>query len=167
MDITPFLQWAHDTWIGGLVRELSWLYTVGLIIHFTGLCLLIGAMLLVDLRLMGFARQIPLRSALAFLPFAIVGFGLNLLTGAMFFAFDPFAYWANPAFKVKMVLVLIAGLNALWFTVVEQKKLAALPEGAGVDLPTRISAGLSIGLWLLVILFGRLIVAFQGSTSFF
>ena len=162
MDPTPFLKWAHDSWLGELPRQLGWLYTAGLIVHFIGLCILIGAMLLVDLRLLGLVRQIKLSSALAFLPWAIFGFALNLSTGLMFFAFDPFVLWVNPAFKVKMALVLLAGCNVAWFTLVEQPKLVrSIQSGGEVDLPIRISAGLSLGLWLAVIVAGRMIVAYR------
>lgn len=165
--VAAFLQWVHDTWLGQVTRDISWLFTAGLVIHFTGLCLLMGAMLVVDLRLLGFARQMPVKAALGLLPWALIGFGLNLATGIMFFSFDPFAYWQNPAFKIKLVLIVLAGLNALWFTVTEQSHVTAVGPGESTSLATRTSATLSLGLWLLIILAGRLIVAFQGSPDLF
>ncbi len=161
-----FLQVAHDTWLGEYTRTHAWAFTTGLVVHFIGLCLLLGAMLVIDLRLLGLGRSVPVRAVFQLLPVAIAGFAINLLTGVVFFVFDPFGYWLNPAFKIKMVLILVAGLNALVFTLVEQPK-ALSEEGQGVGVLTRISAGMSLFVWFAVILFGRLIVAFQGSPDLF
>ena len=85
----------------------------------------------------------------------------------MFFSADPMMYWPNPAFKLKMALILLAGLNALVFTVMAQRRVL----GLGVDDDTgriaKVTAGLSLGLWLGVLLLGRLLPAFEGSTHFF
>lgn len=161
------LQWLHDSWLGDYARHTFWVFTTGLVIHFIGLCLLLGAMLVVDLRLLGVFRRVSLQAVAALLPVAIFGFCLNLLTGIVFFCFDPFGYWQNPAFKTKMLLILIAGMNALW---VRFTSHAALTSG-DPDLRTRgmlkVNAAASLLLWFGVILFGRLIVAFQGASSFF
>ena len=123
-------------------------------------------MLIVDLRLLGFIRPLPIRAALAFLPFVIVGFAINMLTGIMFFAADPMMYWPNPAFRLKMFLILLAGLNALVFTLVEQRHALVLGEDDQATTFVKVSAGLSLSFWLLVLLLGRLLPAFEGSTSF-
>lgn len=162
----PFLQAVHDTWLGEVTRQNSSLFTLGLVVHFIGLCLLLGAMLVIDLRLLGVSKRLPIGAALSLLPIAIVGFGLNLLTGIMFFCFDPFGYWGNPAFKLKMLLVLIAGLNALVFTFTSHRKLASTAVDYAPGLAIKLSASASLLLWFAVILFGRLIVAFQGSSDF-
>ncbi len=162
-----FLQMAHDSWLGQVTREYAPIFTTGLVIHFIGLCLLLGAMLVIDLRLLGVGKQTPIKAVLALLPVAITGFAMNLATGIVFFCFDPFGYWQNPAFRIKMTLVLIAGLNALWFTFAEHRRLAAAPPGHSAPIAARICAGLSLFLWFSVILFGRLIVAFQGSPDLF
>jgi hypothetical protein len=162
-----FLQAVHDTWLGEVTRSYAPLFTTGLVLHFIGLCMLLGAMLVIDLRLLGVIRGVPIRAVLALLPVAIAGFVINLLTGIMFFCFDPFGYWGNPAFKIKMSLVMIAGLNALWFTFTEHRRLATTDGDYQTHIATKISAGVSLFLWFTVILFGRLIVAFQGSPDLF
>jgi len=164
---TFFLRWAHDTWLGHMARDIWWFFTAGLIIHFTGLCLLMGAMLIIDLRVLGFAKNIPVASVLGFLPWALLGFGMNLATGIMFFTFDPFAYWHNPAFKIKLSLIVLAGLNALWFALLQHRKALTPDSGTAPGMFTRVSAGISLGLWILVIVAGRMIVAFQGSPNLF
>src|SRR5215831_7512186 len=145
-----FLQAAHDTWLGEITRQNSSLFTYGLVFHFIGLCLLLGAMLVIDLRLLGVGKRMPIGAALSLLPIAIVGFAVNLLTGIMFFCFDPFGYWNNPAFKLKMLLILIAGLNALIFTITSHRKLAATDTEYNAHVSVKCSAAVSLGLWFAI-----------------
>lgn len=162
-----FLQFTHDTWLGQFAREFAPVFTTCLVIHFVGLCLLLGAMMVIDLRILGVGKQIPISAALKLLPVAIGAFIVNLLTGIVFFCFDPFGYWENPAFRIKLVLLAVAGLNALLFTFVEHRKLAATEAGHDAPALAKASAALSLFVWFAVILFGRLIVAFQGSPDLF
>jgi hypothetical protein len=167
-EMHPVLQMLHDLPLGTIIRNSSWLYTYFLCLHFLGFSLLFGGLMVVDLRVLGFAKRIPLDKCLAFLPWVIIGFCINAFTGLCFFCFQPFQLWANWAFKIKMILVALAGLNALFFTLVEDKKLHAYAaEGKSPDLGMKISAFASLTIWVLVIVAGRLIVAFQGSSSLF
>jgi len=167
MTETEVLHWIKEMPLGAAVRESRWMFAAGETFHFIGLCLLVGGLLIVDLRLLGFIRRIPMRAALAFLPFVIVGFLINLATGIEFFMADPFMYWPNPAFKLKMFLIMLAGLNALLFTVMEHRHVLVLADHESAGTFTKVTAGLSLSLWLAVILLGRLLPTFEGSTSFF
>ena len=161
------LHWIKELPFGAAVRESRWLFAMGETFHFIGLCLLVGGLLVVDLRLLGFIRRVPMRAALAFLPFTIVGFLINLATGIEFFVTDPFMYWPNPAFRLKMFLIVLAGLNALVFTVMQHRHMLVLGDDKNMSAYVKLTAGLSLGLWLSVLLLGRLLPAFEGSTSFF
>src|SRR5258708_14408671 len=103
------LHWIKELPLGAAVRQSRWLFGLGETLHFIGLCLMVGGLLIVDLRLLGYIRRIPMRAALAFLPFVIVGFLINLATGIEFFVTDPFMYWPNPAFKLKLTLMVHDG----------------------------------------------------------
>ena len=161
------LHWIKELPLGAAVRESRWMFAAGETFHFFGLCLLVGGLLIVDLRLLGFIRRVPMRAALAFLPFAIVGFLINLVTGIEFFVTDPFMYWPSPAFKLKMFLIVLAGLNALVFTVMERRHMLVLADDENTGAYVKATAGISLSLWLAVLLLGRLLPAFEGSTSFF
>jgi hypothetical protein len=165
--VHTLLQWLHDSWLGEYARQTFWVFTTGLVIHFIGLCLLLGAMLVVDLRLLDLFKRVPIRAVTALLPVALVGFCLNLLTGMVFFCFDPFGYWQNPAFRAKMLLVSIAGVNALFVHITARKMLASSDPDQRTGALLKLSAAGSLLIWFSVILFGRMIVAFQGSSSFF
>jgi hypothetical protein len=161
------LQWIKELPVGAAVRQSRWLFGLGETLHFIGLCLMVGGLLIVDLRLLGYIRRIPMRAALAFLPFVIVGFLINLATGIEFFVTDPFMYWPNPAFKLKMFMVLLGGINALVFTVMEHRHVLVLGKDEHTGPLVKFTAGASLAIWLCVIVLGRLLPAFEGSTSFF
>jgi len=161
------LHWIKELPLGAAVRESRWLFATGETFHFIGLCLMVGGLLIVDLRLLGFIRRVPIRAAFAFLPFVIVGFIINVATGIEFFVTDPFMYWPSPAFRLKMTLILLAGLNALLFHVMEHRRMFILADGKNTSAYVKLTAGLSLSLWLCVLLLGRLLPAFEGSTSFF
>lgn len=157
MSETEILKFLHDTAYGTAVRDIYWLFPLLEIVHFIGLCVLFGAMLVVDLRLLGFARRLPLRTALGFIPMAVVAFVFSFISGMGFFCNSPLDYWPNPSFKLKVVLLIVAGLNALWFEFFEKRKLQAQPADADVAVSVKICAGLSLSLWLTIIVLGRLL----------
>lgn len=146
---------------GGAISEwvtsTVWLWPLMEIIHFIGLSLLLGALIVIDLRLAGFFRQISLAATHKLLPFVFLGFGLNLVTGVLFFIGDPMRYSANIGFKIKMILVIIAGLNSVWY----YRKISPLLHtwGPNADTSTlaKTIALISLGCWTGVLLLGRLI----------
>ena len=150
------LLWMETSALGQLMRDSVWLFPMAEILHFMGLSLLIGSLLVVDLRLLGFCRNIPVETVYKFLPLTLVGFSINLVTGTMFCFSDPFRYYPNIAFRLKMLLVLLAGLNAFYFALTVRRQ-AAHPglEDAGVAIKTVTS--LSLIFWIGVIVLGRLI----------
>ena len=85
----PVLGWFHDSALGDLMRDVTWMYWVFQAIHFTGMALLIGVIGIIDLRVLGFARGLPLGPLHRFIPLALFGFALNLFTGIGFFTSDP------------------------------------------------------------------------------
>ena len=144
---------AINTWI----LSSYWLWPMLEIIHFIGLSLLFGAMLIVDLRLAGYLRQIDIMAAHRLLPWAVFGFLLNLATGYLFFLGDPARYAINIGFQLKMVLLLIAGLNALWFIWKINPRVADWDAHGDTPNDAKAVAILSLFAWLGVLLLGRLI----------
>lgn len=153
--VHDILAWMESSGLGTTVRNSDWIFPMLETLHFMGLCTLFGAIMVVDLRLLGVARFIPMRPALSFVPIAIGGFCVNLVSGVSFFFSDPFRYYPNVAFRLKMLLILIAGLNALWFQFVELPKVRDLQPGDKTSLSVRFIAALSLLLWIGVIIAGR------------
>ena len=139
--------------LGQVMRDSVWLFPLAEILHFMGLSLLIGSLLVVDFRLLGFARNFPVAAVYRFLPLALAGFGINLVTGAMFFFSDPFRYYPNIAFRLKMLFILLAGLNALYFALTVHRHTTEEDPGAAV----RTVSALSFLFWVGVIILGRFI----------
>ncbi len=151
------LDWMTSTWINELVIGYQWTWATLESLHFFGLCLLIGAVLMMDLRLLGFTQAVPLQSVHVLTWAAVLGFVINLVTGVGFLFGDPYIYVANYAFWVKMTLVGVAGLNYLLYAFVVEPALGRSPTGAPPSMLARAVGGTSLVSWLGVLVFGRLL----------
>ena len=126
-----------------------------------GMALLMGTVGMFDLRLLGFARRVPLAAMHRLIPLGISGFMLNALTGACFIAATPHEYLFNEAFAVKATLIMTAGLNVLFFYSRVFRRLGSLPVGEAPPLAARIAGGVSLCAWVGVMSAGRLITFFR------
>jgi hypothetical protein len=140
------------------LRSLPWGFPIAEALHFVGLCLLMGSLAVIDLRLLGFGRSLSIRAVHQLLPWAWAGFALNAITGVFFFLNQPTFYYPNTAFRVKLVLMLLAGANALWFELRVHGDLDSWPDAANPSAQVKTMAGASLVLWIAVICFGRFIM---------
>jgi hypothetical protein len=140
------------------MNDSAWAFPLAEAAHFFGLCLLMGSIGIIDLRLLGFARTFSLRAVHQLLTLVWIGFGINLVTGVLFIFTTPDFYYTNMAFKVKLVLLLLAGANALWYQLTVHKQLDSWPETGDTPAQAKLVAGISLGLWISVIFFGRFIM---------
>ncbi len=140
-----------------LNNDWWWGFLMGL--HFIGLALLIGTMGVLDLRIMGFLRQLPIAPLHRFVPWAMVGLGINVVTGMLAFIGQPENYVFSIAFWLKMLSLLLLGLNAVAFYLTGIFDRVE-PLGAGEDAPmsAKLIAASSLFLWFAVITLGRYIV---------
>jgi hypothetical protein len=150
------MRWSEHTWLGDVGRDVFWVFPAAEAVHFFGLCLLMGAMLIIDLRLMGVGRRaLTVDAALSLIPAAIAGLALNIASGIVFLCAHPDNYWPSTAFRLKLLAVALGGANALWFKFAEAPRLT----GAGVDFAadsrTKSTAVLSLLIWTIVIVLGR------------
>lgn len=155
--IQSIVQSIEGTAVNEWVLSSSWLWPALEIVHFIGLSLLLGSLLVVDLRLAGFLRDLSFASAHRLLPWAVLGFAVNLLSGILFFLGDPGRYAINIGFQIKMLLVLVAGLNALYFIARVNPRLADADPHADTSAELKIVAYVSLLAWFGVLLLGRLI----------
>jgi len=148
--------------IGDAMVNLKWGWPASETAHFIGLCLLFGVVLVVDLRMLGFMKGIPFSTLHRLLPWGVLGFGVNVVTGILFFiGAPPDFYVNNPVFIWKLALILVAGANALYFTVFEQ----AWTLGAGDTPPVaaKVAAASGILVWTGVIFCGQMLPFFGHS----
>jgi hypothetical protein len=145
------------TSISQAVLGYAWSWPTLESLHFLALCTLMGSLLIMDLRLIGFQRIIPLQAVHSLMPVAIVSFAINLITGLGFLFGDPRTYTANWAFWAKMVLILLAGLNFLvYFTKVEPMILKLGPNEE-TPAQAKVVGVFSLVFWFGVLSFGRLL----------
>jgi len=146
------------------VRDLmhtAWAWPIAESLHFIGLCLLIGAIGSFDLRLLGVGKRIPIAAMHRFIPWGLLGFAINISTGAMFLLTEPEQYIFNPSFHLKVTFLMTAGLNASMFYLTSYRRVFVAP--ASLEAPTRakVIAAISLSAWLVVIVAGRLLTFFR------
>jgi hypothetical protein len=148
------------TAISDVMVNSPWVWPAAETIHFLGLSLSIGVLLAVNLRILGAMKSVPFAEVHRLLPWGMLGFGANLITGMMFFVGQPAQYLASSPFYWKIVFLMVAGANFLYLTVFGR---AWAREGP--DATTRFDASLadkamavgSIVAWLAVLYAGRML----------
>lgn len=148
----------QDSALSQLLRSAIWLYPLVNTGHVVGIALLFGAIVPLDLRLMGFFQRTPLQHlASTLVPVAITGFVLALLTGSLLFATRPLDYVAEPLFGIKLALLGAGVVNALVLRYSPGWGWVGVASGAPPQRAWRLHGLLSVVLWLGVITAGRLI----------
>ena len=156
--LDPFIEFIRSTRLSELFRnQVAWLWPLCESLHFIGLSLLIGAAGFFDLRLLGFTKSVPLRSAKRFVPWAMAGFAVNLLTGLIFFISQPQQYATNLAMWLKVVFLLVAGINAMLFETSYSDRLMALEPDAEMPFSAKVIGAVSLISWFAVLYFGRML----------
>lgn len=137
------------------LRGHAWLYPLVETVHILGFVLLVGAVLVFDLRVLGFGAALPLRAlARHTLPWSVGSLLLVLPSGLLLFATHAPDFLANRAFLLKLALLAAAGLNALAFHLGPWR---TAPDSGPVPVRARLQAGVSILLWIAVIACGRML----------
>jgi hypothetical protein len=130
-------------------------------VHFIGLSLLFGTVVLWDLRLLGVAKRIPFVALHELLRWTLVGFVLSAGSGVMFLMAEPAEYVYNPSFHFKMLCLAIAGLNAAAFYVSGYGRTVMHGAQDAVPRTAKLFAAISLLAWLGVIVFGRLLTFYR------
>ncbi len=155
-----FLKSMAGTSIGHTVATNLVLFPTLETLHFIGLALLVGGIAALDLRVLGFGKGLTVKPFHKLLPLVFLGLGINVVSGVLFFVSDPVGYGNNTAFQFKMVFLVLAGLNALWFEVAVAKDVASWGPEADAPQLAKVICGLSLLLWAAVIVAGRMMPSF-------
>ncbi len=130
------------------IASNPWAYPALEALHIVGIALLLGNLVLLEIRVFGGAAALPLPAlARAALPLVLAGFGLCAASGLLMFATQPLELLGNRAFVIKMGLLMVVGTNAAMFH--------ARGGLQRLDLTARLQTVLSLGIWLAVIIMGR------------
>lgn len=155
---TQWWLWLENSVLAEAIRQWVWAYPFIEILHILSITLLVGSVVMFDLRLLGVSRHVTIAAmAEQLLPWAYASFGIVMLSGFLLFATDATAIALNPAFRLKLVLILGASINAITFhwkcyPLVRQWNLGIKPPKM-----VRAIAIISIILWIAVITCGSLI----------
>jgi len=154
-----FLQWLHDTQFSTVMRESIWAEPIVETIHVLTLTLFLGFAVLLDLRLLGVClRRRKVSEVLGQLnPFLFVGFAIMVISGLLLFSGDPPAFWSTFFFKIKMVFLILAGLNVLIFNATIGRKVAEWDLAPKTPRAAKVAAVISIVLWVAIVAAGRAI----------
>lgn len=145
--------------VAAFLRSSVYVYPVVNALHILGLALLVGTIAALDARVLGFARTVSLKDAARLLlPVTIGGLVLAVVAGAALFVVKPQEYAANPVFLVKLGLIVLAVANAIWLRL--RTDWAVALGGGPVAAGVKLSAALSLLLWVSVLTAGRMIAFF-------
>jgi hypothetical protein len=144
--------------IARAMRENLWLYPSVEIVHIVGFAILVGAVVMFDLRVLGVSKSIPVRAlSRHLLPWSVGALLLIVPSGLAMFSAHAADFLNNRAFQLKMALLVTAGINAAWFHTGPYQTVKEWDVDAKAPLAARISVAFSIVLWLSVIACGRLL----------
>lgn len=159
MSLLRLCEWLAATPWSIALHESRYMYLVVLTVHVLTLCLLVGITAMLDFRLLGLTlRSVPASEVLTrLLPWAVAGFLVMVASGALLFYADPVMKYRNIFFRLKMVTLILAVLNAWVFHRRTYRDAAAWDLDPVPPRGARMAAGLSLALWAVMITLGRLI----------
>jgi hypothetical protein len=156
--ILPLLV-VHST-LRKMILSTVWFWVVCQVLHFMGVGVLIGVVGFFDLRLMGWMKRISLSAAMDLMPYAIVAFLVNLVTGTIFLLGRPGVYVHARSMWAKLFFVILAGLNAIIFQFTLKDRAIRLGPGEDTSFSMKLIGATSLLSWFAVMCFGRLVPYF-------
>jgi uncharacterized membrane protein len=147
-----------------VIFQSQWSFPIMMILHFVGLVLIIGTVGILDIRIMGFLKELPIAPLHNLVPWAMVGLGINVVTGMLAFIAQPPNYIYSATFWLKMLSLLLLGLNLVAFYLTGIfNRIEHLRAGEDAPMAAKLVAGSSLFLWFAVITFARYIQPFAES----
>ena len=145
------------------LRESIYGYSILLTSHVVSMCLFAGLIVMMDLRLVGIGNpKTPFSQVQERLfPWQMVGFAISVITGLLLFYSQPMRFYGNFYFWVKTGLMALAGVNMMVFHLTTYRSVAEWDRDVVTPFPARLAGVLSLALWAVVIMTGRMI-AYSG-----
>jgi uncharacterized membrane protein len=136
----------------------KWWWTFMMASHFIGLIMIVGTVGLLDIRIMGFIKQLPIAPLHRLVPWGLAGLGMNIATGLLAFASRPENYIFSIAIWLKMLALILLGLNAVAFYLTDIfGQVEKLEAGEDAPFAAKLVAASGLFLWFAVIALGRYI----------
>ena len=159
MSLLGFCEWLANTPWSIALHESTWGYPIVESVHVLTLCLFLGMAVMLDLRLLGVTmRRAPVSEVVGrLLPWAAAGFVLMVISGALLFYAIPVRTFQNIFFRVKVVMLILSGLNVWVFHSTLYRRVAEWDLDPVPPKRARVAAGLSLLLWAGIVVAGRMI----------
>jgi uncharacterized membrane protein len=157
--ITAFLETLQASPWAVFIHKNAWAFTTVEVVHVFAVSLVLSTIAIVDLRLLGFAStKRPFKElSRQVLPFTWTAFVLAVIAGSLLFISKATEYFINPVFWIKMGLIAVAGINMFIFEFITVRDVQKWSLDPKPPERARLAGGISIGCWVLVVVFGRLI----------
>jgi hypothetical protein len=162
MSLYQFCQWVYNSEIGTAIRESTVVFPAIETVHVLGIALLVGTVAILDLRLLGVVlKKAPVSQVAAqILPLTWSGFAVMFVSGLLLFWAEAAKSYGNVAFRVKLLLLLLVGLNPLIFHFTIYRSVGTWDLAPVTPRRARLAAILSLSLWSGIIIAGRAIAYF-------
>jgi hypothetical protein len=155
--LQDFISYFENSALADNIRENDVLFPLIESVHVVSICLVVGSILVVDLRLLGLAsihRSVS-RVTSGILPLTWCAFAVAVSSGSLLFISNATKYLGNGYFVAKILLICVAGLNMAIFHAISARSLPRWENEIRPPLPARLAGGLSILLWVSVVACGR------------
>lgn len=155
--LADLISYPENSRLADNIRENDLLFPFIESVHVLSICLVVGSILAVDLRLLGLAsiRRSVSRVTHGILPLTWCAFVVAVASGGLLFISNATKYLGNGFFIAKLFLIGAAGLNMMIFHAISAKDLPRWENETRLPLPARLAGGLSILLWVAVVACGR------------
>jgi hypothetical protein len=157
--VLGFCQWLESTPWSIALHESIWGYPIIESVHVLTLCLFLGLAVMLDLRLLGVTMlRTPASEVVGrLMPWTIAGFGIMVMTGALLFYAIPVKTYLNIFFRVKVLFLLLAGVNVAIFNLTISRSMSEWDLDPVPPRRARLAGGLSLVLWAGIVVAGRMI----------
>jgi uncharacterized membrane protein len=146
---------AYGDFVQGIKSGSRWVWATLQTLHFIGMSLMFGVALVVDLRILGMMKAVSFAALHRLIPWAILGFGIDLLTGMSYFVGAPWQYATSVVFELKIALIVLASVNVLYFTM--QDRIWAVASGEDAPFTAKAAAGSGIAIMLGILYCGHML----------
>jgi hypothetical protein len=152
-----FLHWLESTPLAIAISESSWLFPGIESVHVLAITMVVGSIAMVDLRLLDVnLRDRPVGELIdEVLPWTWTSFVVAVCSGTLLFSSNATHYWGTVPFRAKMLLLFLAGVNMLVFHATIHRSVEVWGRRPRTPRAAKISGGISLGLWIGVVTFGR------------
>jgi hypothetical protein len=159
VSLLPFFQWLADTPWSIALHESLYMYPLLESVHVLTLCVFVGMAMILDLRLLGWTlRGVPVSELTdRLMPWMKAGFVVMVATGVLLVYAIPVRSYQSIFFRVKVVMLILAGLNAWVFHARVHRRVAEWELAPRPPRAARIAGALSLTLWIGIIVAGRMI----------